>query len=250
MATQLPAQDDYHPSEDHGGRRSHIVALLREAGQPLSVEEMARLAGVHVNTARLHLEALVEAGEATRQSEACGKPGRRRVLYTGAQPNRESAQTYRLLANMLATAIAMNCRDSGEVIYQAGQEWGRFLTSLPAPFEVCDETTIGTRIVDKLDQLWFAVEQSPGPQPQLLLHNCPFLDVAQETPQVVCQLHAGMINGSLEQLRSKQRVIEVDPQIQPHLCVALLSSARRKPMTQVPVKALPVGEPVSGNGSS
>jgi len=246
MATQLPSLDDDHRSEDHGGRRTRIAALLHEAKEPLSVEEMAGLAGVHVNTARFHLEALVEAGEATRQAEARGKPGRRRVLYMGALPNHESAQGYRLLANMLATVIAVNCQDPGEIMYQAGQEWGRFLTSRPMPFEVCDEDAIGTRILDKLDQFWFAAEQCAQPT-QLLLHNCPFLDLARENPQVICQLHAGMINGSLEQLRSRQRIVELNPQVQPHLCRAILNALPRKHMTQVPLNTVHEDEPMPGN---
>ena len=250
MATQLPANDDDHPSEEHGGRRTLIAALLREAQEPLSVEDVARLAGVHVNTARLHLEALVEMGQATRQAETRDKPGRRRVLYDGALPNQEVTQGYRLLTTILTSVISSNSLDASETMYTAGQEWGRFLTSPPMPFEVCDEDAIGARVVDKLDQRWFAQEYCAQPRPRLLMHNCPFLSAARETPLVVCQLHAGMINGSLEQLHSKQRVVGLDPQVQPHLCVALLSGVPRKSLTQVPLNMLHDDEPQPGNDSS
>ena len=243
----MSIHDDGFPSEDLGGRRARVAALLHEAKHPLSVEDVAGLAGVHINTARFHLEALVEAGEATREPEPRGKPGRRRVLYTGALPVHESAQSYRLLANMLASVIATNCDDPSEIVYRAGQEWGRFLTSRPTPLEAVDEETVGARILDKLDQMWFAVEHSGRAESKLLLHNCPFIDVAQQTPNVICQLHAGMLNGSLEQLRSKQRVVELHPQVQPHLCWAVLRFAPRKHIAQVPIHMPDADAPAPGH---
>jgi len=225
MATQAPSSDsnDDHDS-DHGGRRTRIAELLREANRPLPVEEVAEQVGVHINTARFHLEALVDAGQARRENETRGKPGRRRVLYAAAQANHESAQSYQLLVTMLTTVIAMHCPDAEGLMYRAGLEWGHFLTTRPMPFEVVSEDDIAARLVDKLDELWFAVELSSEPEPRLLLHNCPFLDAAQQTPRVICQLHAGMINGSLAELRSKLRIVELVPQVEPYLCCAYLSS--------------------------
>ena len=222
---------------EHSGRRSLIAYVLRDSSQPMSVEDVANEVGIHVNTARFHLEALVDAGLAMRETEALGKPGRRRVLYTGVQPNHEPVESYRLLASMLAAAVVRRCPDPGANMYEVGREWGRFLTPPPVPFEVFDEEDADTRVLSDLDPLWFAAEYCPSPQAKLLIHNCPFYAAAHQAPQVVCQMHAGMIDGSLEVLRSSRRVAEMAPQAEPHLCWALLGPASDSPAEEVPLRA-------------
>ena len=209
---------------EHGGRRTHIIQILRDAKEPLSVAQVAEMVGIHVNTARFHLESLVDAGLATRETEARQAPGRRRILYTGTLPNQthERAQGYRLLAEILTSTIAAQYPDIGAQMSQVGREWGRYLTSQPMPFEVFNEDEIAERIVDKLDALWFAPELVQQPSPHLLLHNCPFYRTAMQAPNVVCQLHAGMVNGSLEELRSRFRATDVWVQEEPHCCRAVL----------------------------
>ncbi|MDR3068928.1 MAG: helix-turn-helix domain-containing protein, partial [Cellulomonas sp.] len=84
---------------DSGGRRTHIIQLLRDSREPLSVAEVAEQVGIHINTARFHLESLVYSGLATRETESRAVPGRPRVVYTGTLPNQthERAQGFRLL---------------------------------------------------------------------------------------------------------------------------------------------------------
>ncbi len=219
----------------HGGRRTHIIQILRDAKEPLSVVEVAEMVGIHANTARFHLESLVDAGLATREAEASSQPGRRRILYTGTLPNQthERAQGYRLLAQILTSTIVAKYPDAGADMYEVGRQWGGYLTSRPAPFEVLDEAEIDRRVMDKLDALWFAPELQTQPQPRLLLHHCPFVESARTAPGVVCRLHVGMINGSLEELRSRYRITELWPQEQPHLCRALLGLVGEGPMPEV-----------------
>jgi predicted ArsR family transcriptional regulator len=61
-------------------RRDDVLARLREAGRPLSAVEVARLAGLHPNTARFHLAALLADGLVERATETRATPGRPRVL--------------------------------------------------------------------------------------------------------------------------------------------------------------------------
>ncbi|MDR1806667.1 MAG: helix-turn-helix domain-containing protein [Propionibacteriaceae bacterium] len=222
---------------DHGGRRTHIIQLLRDAKEPLSTADVADKVGIHVNTARFHLESLVDAGLATRETEVSNQPGRRRILYSGTLPNQthERAQGYRLLAEILTSTIATRYPEVAEDMYAVGTEWGRYLTSRPAPYETFNEAEIAERVVDKLDALWFAPELRQNPKPHLLLHNCPFVSTAAQSPQVVCQLHCGMINGSLAELRSAQRVVELNPHVGPHVCRGWLGPAPEEPMTEVPL---------------
>jgi predicted ArsR family transcriptional regulator len=212
---------------DRSGRRTHIIQLLRDSRVPLSVSEIAKKVGIHVNTARFHLESLVDAGLAERMTEPRSQPGRPKVVYSGSLPNQthERAQGYRLLAEMLATAIAKADPSAGQWMYSVGREWGRYLTTKPAPFEETDEAEIDQRLIDKLDALWFGPELIPGEPPCLALHNCPFADSAKRYPGVVCQLHSGMINGSLEEMRSANRLVSITPWAEEHTCIGKLGPA-------------------------
>ena len=69
-----------------GVSRSRVLAALQDAGGPLDVTEVAKLVGLHVNTARFHLDGLVEVGAADREVERREQPGRPRLLYR-ARPN-------------------------------------------------------------------------------------------------------------------------------------------------------------------
>ena len=213
----------------HSGRRTHIIQILRDAQVPLTVTDVASMVGVHPNTARFHLESLVEAGLAVRQVEVSNRRGRHHVLYTGTLPNQthERAQGYRLLATILTGMIAAKFPDAADDMYAVGYEWGQYLTSRLAPFEVMDEAAIAQRVMDKLDALWFAPELRQSPRPHLLLHNCPFIDIVHSHPRLVCRLHVGMVNGSLAELRSTQRVAELEPFVKPHLCYAWLDPAEK-----------------------
>ncbi len=67
-----------------GRSRADVLDMLQAAGTPLGVREIAQRMGLHPNTARFHLEALVEAGLASRETEGREKPGRPRIGYRAA----------------------------------------------------------------------------------------------------------------------------------------------------------------------
>ncbi len=245
---------------EHGGRRTHVIQLLRDSKEPLSVAEVAKRVGIHINTARFHLESLVDAGLADRASQLRTTPGRPKVLYVGTLPNQthERAQAYRLLADALTTAVAHNVPNATQVMYDLGQSWGRFLTDTPTPSEPLDEQEIMTQVVAKLDALWFAPElvtvgrgeaiemadkgvhlDTKGKiiegvaldaadgvhatREVMVMHNCPFQSAANRSPEVVCALHAGLINGALSELGSNRRTLRIYPMVGEHQCAAPIS---------------------------
>src|SRR5215468_4440510 len=136
-----------------GRSRARVLELLREAAAPLGVQEVAERCGLHPNTARFHLDALVAAGLATRDhgrrpNLAVGSPGRPRrparlgrpaIGYRAAGGDRPGApageRRYRLLAEMLASLIAGVLPDPAATAEQAGREWGRYLAEQPPPYQ-------------------------------------------------------------------------------------------------------------------
>lgn len=223
-----------------GDRRTRIIALLRDAQEPLSVADVAERVGIHVNTARFHLESLVYASLATRQVEARIGPGRPRVVYASTLPDQEREQPrgFAQLAQILTAAVAETNPDASRWLYSVGLEWGRFLAPRSQPFAVVDEAETASRLVALLDELGFASELAPGPdgQGRLLLHHCPFAQVARQHPGVPCQLHAGLVNGSLAEMRSGYRLTALAPH-ETHECVGVLGPAPDEAPTSVPLQA-------------
>ena len=114
-----------------GERRAQVLAALRSCDDPLSAAEVAEATELHLNTARLHLDALVETGLAKRVREPRQKPGRPRVLYSssGEVPGPRS---YRLLAEIL-TGMVTALGGGNDAAVETGIAWGRHLVQRPRP---------------------------------------------------------------------------------------------------------------------
>jgi predicted ArsR family transcriptional regulator len=95
-----PARPDPGTAPELGESRTRVLAALRATGAPLAVGAVADRVGLHPNTARFHLDALVEAGLADRAAEERRRPGRPRALYSARTG--DGPRSYRLLARSSA----------------------------------------------------------------------------------------------------------------------------------------------------
>ena len=151
------------PGQALGPRRAEVLEALRSASTPLRVQEVARRTGVHANTARFHLDALVEAGLATREAQARATPGRPSFAYRAvAHAPAAGHRQYRLLAEMLGSLIEGLLPDPGRAAAEAGREWGRFLTEQPAPYQRITAAEAISKLVAVLAEIGFAPEAGPG----------------------------------------------------------------------------------------
>jgi len=219
-----PVFDGTTGQGDHAGRRTHIIRLLRDTKEPLTVEQVAKKVGLPANAARFHLEALVDSGLATRETQSRSTPGRPKVAYMGTLPNQahEREQGFRLLAEFMSAAVAQHNENVGDWMYRVGVEWGRYISNSPQDEEEIDETEVMAALIEKLDAMWFAPELVGKDSNRLILHNCPFTDSTRRYPQL-CQLHAGMINGSLEEMGSGCRLTRLKVELSIHKCEGELS---------------------------
>ena len=55
------------------------------------------------------------------------------------------------------------------------------------------------------------------------MRRCPFHDLAESQPEIVCAVHRGLIAGALEELGSGLEVEGLDVFVEPDLCVARLA---------------------------
>jgi predicted ArsR family transcriptional regulator len=200
-------------------RRSEVLAALRESAEPQSVQEVARQAGLHVNTARFHLDGLVADGLAERQVEQRDTPGRPRVLYT-ARADGSGPRSFGLLAEML-TGLVASLDGAGPAAVEAGRQWGRHLVDRPAPSEQVDAADATARLGRVLDAIGFQPEVHRGSDgTEVRLHHCPFREVAERHTDVICALHLGLMQGALAELRAPLQATSLEPFVGPDLCIA------------------------------
>lgn len=210
-----------------GQRRSALLADLREADAPVSAAEMAERTGLHLNTARFHLDALVEQGLAQRHAEERGTPGRPRIRYVAtASDDPEGVRSYGLLAEMLVGLVRGLDPESGAAA-EAGRAWGRHLVDRAAPSEHVDADEALARLDALMAAVGFAPETIEEGAPEVRLHHCPFLEVATASPEIVCAMHRGLIEGALGELGAPLEVRELQPWATPRVCVATLDRVMR-----------------------
>jgi predicted ArsR family transcriptional regulator len=212
-----------------GESRARVLEALQTAGIPLGVGEVAAKVGLHSNTARFHLDGLVEQGLAERASEERATPGRPRALYAARRGSVPAGRrSYRLLAQILASYLANASRQPERAALRAGEEWGHYLAERPAPFRRADAATATQRLVQTLDDIGFAPEATTtGRKRQILLHHCPFREVAEEHREVVCTVHLGLMRGVLAELDAPLEAETLEPFVEPDLCIARLAARPR-----------------------
>ena len=224
---QLLAPEDSTPL---GRSRADALDMLRAADGPLGVREVAQRMGLHPNTARFLLEALVEAGLAVRETEDRDTPGRPRIGYRAVADGPRGRRRYRLLAEMLTSMIAGTMPDPGSAAEQAGREWGAYLAEPPPPYQQPTADEAIARLIAIMADLGFAPEPRSGDsagQHQLCLRHCPFREVAEHHREVICSLHLGLMRGALERMRAPVTADRLDPFVQPSLCVAHLTVSQQ-----------------------
>ena len=206
--------------------RLRLLEVVRAQPAGLSAAEAGDEVGLHQATARQHLEMLVDAGLLIREAEPRTVRGRPRVIY------RKSGQTeagvgdgYHLLAGILASMVEGSVHRPASAAEAAGRAWGRSLVEGPRPLERLGRREAESRVVQLLDQLGFEPEPAGGREGRrILLHRCPFLDLATEHPALVCSAHLGLIKGALEELGLPADGATLEPLVRPTLCVTRLAS--------------------------
>lgn len=230
MATDDLTRADPPDAPALGDSRARVLETLQTASAPLSVGEVAAKVGLHPNTARFHLDGLVERGLAERKTEDRATPGRPRALYSASRGSAPAGRrSYRLLAEILTSYLASASRHPEKAALRAGEEWGHYLAERPAPFRRTDASAATRQVVQTLDDIGFAPESTTvGRKRQILLHHCPFREAAEQHREVVCTVHLGLMRGMLAELEAPLDAARLDPFVEPDLCVAHLSTLQRR----------------------
>ena len=205
--------------------RAQLEASLRDEPDGLDVPELATRLGLHPNTVRWHLGALADAGRVSSAPVPHAGRGRPRIVYR-LEPERlpGTSDEYRLLATVLSGAV-----ESPAAAERAGHAWGRYLVPRPLPLVSVDDAAARTTVTALLAEQGFSPETG---EHEIRMRRCPFHDLAESHPEIVCAVHKGLIDGALEELGSDLRIDGLDVFVEPDLCVARLTSGPSGPSSR------------------
>jgi predicted ArsR family transcriptional regulator len=216
-------------AEGHGPRLSTSRATLLDtlAGQPepTSLAALSGATGLHANTLREHLAALVQQGLVRRRrAEPTGR-GRPVWLYEAAEDAVGSGRSeYAGLAATLASVIRRTSDSPREDAILAGVEWGRELArSARKPMQGNVPATY-RQVVDLLEEIGFAPAYDEK-RSVVHLTRCPLLEAARMYPDVVCGVHLGIVRGALQDYGADPAGSDLFPFSEPGACRLDLGTA-------------------------
>jgi predicted ArsR family transcriptional regulator len=190
-------------------QREAIVSVLREAADGLDTDAVAKRVRLHPNTVRWHLARLADDGIVRSAPERRRTRGRPRIVHRlTSEGSVRGRDEYRMLATMLTAALADDSEGARRA-YATGREWGGHLAAAEP----------GADVATLLDRQGFAAERAGE---RIEMRRCPFYELAESNPEIVCTLHHGIVDGALEEMGSEQRVERLEPFAEPRLCIAHL----------------------------
>jgi predicted ArsR family transcriptional regulator len=178
-------------------RRGILLSFYDEPGQR-SVDDVAALAGIHRTVAFSHLERLVSLGflaTSRRRQRAPGKPAKLYHLVAGPLQLHHPARQFATLAGLLAEGLQGLGPPGVAAAREAGRRQGTALSLAPA-----------SNPEDALLPLMLLGGDYQVRDQQVHARNCIFREACASAPEVVCQLHAGLIEGALAAAGTPRRV--------------------------------------------
>lgn len=192
-----------------------LYAVQQRPGRKL--EELAEEAGLHLNTAREHLQLLENEGFIVSRTVATGKRGRPPVVF---DPVKHAN------VNTNADRRAAHAQDMGDLL--------RRISDTPeesASLTIEAEHQVDT-IYTHLDDAGFEPEvEADGVT--LSMRPCKYHLLIDEYGSVVCSVHAMLIQDQLDQVEGPLRLESMAPFVEPHRCQIVLGPGEHVPVAQV-----------------
>ena len=181
--------------------RYAVYRELASSPAPLSAPELAERLGVHANTVRLHIERLRDAGlvdaEAVHRGTV-GRPQHLSFLAAGAPSLGFDPPAHALLAGLLA-ALAEQVGADVDDAADTGHAWG-----VEAGKRTRTRSCVRA-LAGELERLGFEPAVAPGDgtsegDVRIDFLHCPFRELAEAYPELVCNLHRGLCAGIVDQV--------------------------------------------------
>jgi predicted ArsR family transcriptional regulator len=156
-----------------------------------TVDDAAKAAGVHRTVAHGHLERLVALGYLA-VGQRRGRSGKPANLYRLAGQQIDLSvpvRRFARLAGLLAEGLQPRGQEGIEAAREAGRRYGASLVNGPA-----DSPQAVLRELSPLGADYVMADDD-----QVLARNCIFRQACAVAEDVVCELHAGLLEGAFQQ---------------------------------------------------
>jgi predicted ArsR family transcriptional regulator len=208
-------------------QRAALLEAVQHASGAVTTSALAAATGLHENTIREHLDALIARGLVRREPRKATGRGRPAMGYVAAERSEPDprVQEYVGLATALAGHIARTSDDPASEAREAGRAWSGELDGLapqPTPREARQ------RIVELFDELGFAPETDDDAS-CVALRRCPLLDAAERYPEVICAAHRGLAEGTIKRLGGDPAGVRLKPFAAPGACHLWLNESDEGP---------------------
>jgi predicted ArsR family transcriptional regulator len=226
-----------------GSSRAGVLAVLRDRGDLVRVEDLAGAVGLSVSAVRFHLDRLVGDGLVRSARQPRLTPGRPRVMYRAVPVEAvDDAAAYRHLAALLAAELA--ARGGVSAAESAGHLWATQVARSPAAGRAAEPAGTPAGVSggalagsgpDSLPSV-MAVLEDGGFAPRvrddgwsLELHRCPFVALMPAESEMVCAVHRGLVR-SIPELRgdADPAVLLPVPDVDAP-CIVRFAAGRRSP---------------------
>ncbi len=177
--------------------RYAIYLELARSATPRTTADVAETLGLHVNTVRPHLERMRDVGLLTVEIESrgtVGRPQHRWALAADAPSLGLEPPTFPLLARLLADTAARAGATAVDAV-ESGREQGRASAPAGRPSgEGC-----AAALTEELARLGFdPAVADDGDTASIAFTHCPFRELAERDPELVCNLHRGLVEGFVD----------------------------------------------------
>lgn len=177
--------------------RFAIYQELAQSPSSCSAADLAERLGLHPNTVRPHLERMREAGLVEVETARRGTVGRPQLRYSlapGAPGLGLDPPAYTLLAGLLGALAEARGADMFDAV-ELGHRWGEEAVSRRQPAGGCVAV-----LQAELDRLGFDPSRTsePGHRDRIDFLHCPFKELAEAYPDLVCNLHRGIVEGVVD----------------------------------------------------
>ncbi|MGK2930600.1 MAG: helix-turn-helix transcriptional regulator [Acidimicrobiales bacterium] len=175
--------------------RYAIYLELARAPRPLATAEVAETLDLHPNTVRPHLERMRDLGlvEVTAAATgAVGRPQHRYAIAEDAPSLGLEPPVFPLLTRILLAGAAAGGIEPDDLA-DAGRDQGRSARAR-TPATPCVEA-----LERQLAELGFdPTRLDDGDATTIAFSHCPFRELAEAHPDLVCSVHRGMVEGFVE----------------------------------------------------
>jgi predicted ArsR family transcriptional regulator len=177
--------------------RYAIYLEVARSPVPRTTSEVAEALDLHPNTVRPHLDRMREAGLLQVEIDgrgAVGRPQHRYSLAPDAPSLGLEPPAHRVLARMLADVAALMGPEVDDVAamgWEQGRTAARRRTGSPCV----------AALTDALAELGFdPTTVAEGGEASIAFTHCPYRELAEVYPDLVCNLHRGLVEGFVNEM--------------------------------------------------